>query len=364
MDKRARKHSYMRVISGTRIRSRLPTYRSSFFRNYAHAAAYNAGMLVDSAVYVDGRLTTATTLKEAYRVSREPGKFAWVTLQEPTEEEVVSVAEEFGLGKLAMEDAIEPHQRPKVERYGERLFAVLKPARYVEGLGSIEFSEIHAFVDADFIVTVLYGHDSTLGSVREEMESYPDRLRQGATTLLCEITSRVVEGYALVVEGLENDIDEVEAEVLGGNLRVSPRIHRFSREVIRFHQATKPLTGALERLTENGTEDLSPEERKYLRRVRDKVLRVTEQIEGFRDLLSSIIDVNLTMVGTLQNDQMQKLSAWGAILVVPTLIAGIFGMNFEEAWWINARYGFEGMVVLMVLISGLLYLGFKRSGWL
>ncbi len=321
-------------------------------------------MLVDSAVYADGRHTTATTLEEAYRVCREPGKFAWVTLQEPTEGEFASVAEEFGLDKLAVEEAIEPHQRPKVERYGERLFAVLKPARYVEGSGSIEFSEIHAFVEADVIVTVLYGRDATLGSVREDLESNPDRLRRGPTTILCEIMSRAVKGYALVIEGLENGIDEVEEEILEGNLGVSPRIHKLSREVIRFHQATKPLVGAVERLTESGTEDLDPEERKYLRRVRDKLLRVTEQIEGFRDLLSSIIDMNLTMVGTLQNDQMQKLSAWGAILVVPTLIAGIFGMNFEEAWWINAKYGFEAMVILMLLISGLLYLGFKRSGWL
>jgi magnesium transporter len=321
-------------------------------------------MLVDSAVYTDGRPTTATTLEEAYRVGREPGKFAWVTLQEPTEEEFASVAEQFGLDELAVRDASEPHQRPKIERYGERLFAVLKPARYVEGSGSIEFSEIRAFVEADFILAVLYGRDATLGSVREELESDPGRLRRGPTTILCEIMSRAVEGYALVVEGLENGIDEVEEEVLGGNLGVSPRIHRLSREVIRFHQATKPLAGAVERLIVSGAEDLYPEERKYLRRVRDKVLRVTEQIEGFRDLLSSIIDMNLTMVGTLQNDQMQKLSAWGAILVVPTLIAGIFGMNFEEAWWIQARYGFEGMVILMGLISGLLYLGFKRSGWL
>jgi magnesium transporter len=176
---------------------------------------------------------------------------------------------------------------------------------------------------------------------------------------------RVVEGYAPVVEGLENDLDEVEAEVLGGNAGSSVRIHELSREVIRFHQVTRPLAGALEQLTESGTAgDLDPEARKYLRHIRDRVLRVTERIEGFRDLLSSILDVNLTMVGIQQNDQMQRISAWGAILVVPTLIAGLFGMNFEEAWWIHAEYGFEAMIVLMVLISVLLYVNFKRSGWL
>ncbi len=322
-------------------------------------------MLVDNAVYVDGRPTTPVTLGEACRICREPGKFAWVALHEPAREEFVSAAGEFGLDEMAVEDAIGPHQRPKIERIGERLFVVLKSARYLEDAGRIEFGEIRAFVEPDFIVTVSYGNDPTLDSMRREMERDPDRLRRGPATVLYQIIHRVVEGYVPVVEGLENDLDEVEAEVLGGNAGTSGRIHELSREVIRFHQATKPLAGALEQLIESGiADDLDPETSKYLRRIRDRVLRVTEQIEGFRDLLSSILDVNLTMVGTQQNDQMQRISAWGAILIVPTLIAGIFGMNFEEAWWIHAEYGFEAMMVLLVLISVLLYASFKRSGWL
>jgi len=322
-------------------------------------------MLVDSAVYANDHPTRPATLREAYRVCREPGKFAWVTLHEPSREEFVSVAGEFGLDEMAVEDAVEPHQRPKIERTGDRLFVVLKSARYLEDAGRIQFDEIHAFVEPDFIVTVLYGDDPTLDSVRREMEGDPGQLRRGPITVLCEIMHRVVEGYAPVVDGIENELDEVEAEVLGGNAGTSGRIHELSREVIRFHQATKPLAGALEQLVESGAaKDLDPEARKYLRRVRERVLRATERIEGFRDLLSSILDVNLTIVGTQQNDQMQRISAWGAILVVPTLIAGIFGMNFEEAWWIHAEYGFEAMLVLMILISVLLYVGFRRSGWL
>lgn len=302
---------------------------------------------------------------EACRACHEPGKFAWVTLHEPSREEFVSAAGEFGLDEMAVEDAVESHQRPKIEHTGDRLFVVLKSARYTEDAGRIEFGEIHAFVDPDFIVTVLYGEDPALDGLRGEMEGDPNRLRRGPATVLCEIMHRVVEGYAPVADGIENDLDEVEAEVLGSNAGSSGRIHELSREVIRFHQATKPLAGALEQLVESGaTNDLYPETRKYLRRLRDRVIHVTERIEGFRDLLSSILDVNLTMVGTQQNDQMQRISAWGAILVVPTLIAGIFGMNFEEAWWIHADYGFEAMMVLMVLISVLLYIGFRRSGWL
>jgi magnesium transporter len=325
-------------------------------------------MLVESAIYGNGHRTTSATLGEARRACREPGKFAWVILREPIREELVSVAREFGLDELVMKEAIEPGQRPKIERYGERLFAVLKSARYVEGAERIEFGEVHAFVEPDFIVTVLYGEDPALSSLQEKMEGEPERLRQGPSMVLYEIMYRVVEGYAPVIDGLENDLDEVEAEVLGGNTEVSSRVHTLSREVVRFHQATKPLAGALERLTESDTGDLDPEARRYLGHVRDRVLRTTEQIEGLRDLLSSLLDVNLAMLGVQQNDQMQKLSAWGAILIIPTLIAGIFGMNFEGRgpWeqFKQAGYGFEISVALIALICVALYVFFKRRDWL
>jgi magnesium transporter len=324
-------------------------------------------MLVECAVYADGRRISSATLEEACRACREPGKFAWVTLREPSREEFVSVVGEFGLDELVMEEAIEPGQRPKIERYGERLFVVLKSARYVEGAERIEFGEVHAFVEPDFIVTVLYGEDPTLSGFHKEMEGEPERLRRDPTTVLYEIMYRIVEGYAPVIDGLENDLDEVEAEVLGGNTGISSRVHALSREVVRFHQATKPLAGALERLVE-GAGDLDPEARRYLRRVHDRVLRTTEQVEGLRDLLSSLLDVNLAMLGVQQNDQMQKLSAWGAILIIPTLIAGIFGMNFEgRGPWEQlkqAGYGFEVSVLVMALICVALYVFFKRRDWL
>jgi magnesium transporter len=322
-------------------------------------------MLVDSAVYADGHRTVPRSLEEAYRSCQVPGKFAWVTLYEPTEEEFVSAAQEFQLHELAVDDAIQEHQRPKLERYGDFLFAVLKPARYLDDAERIEFGEIHVFVGKDFIITVRYGEDSALEEARRHMEGEPDRLRRGPTAVFYEIMHQIVEGYAPVVEGLENDIDEIEEEVFAGNTGASRRIHEISREIIRFHQGTKPLVGALERTTYSAADKL--EERKQLRRVQDRMLRVTEQIEGFRDLLSSIMDVNLTTIGVQQNDQMKKMSAWGAILIIPTLIAGIFGMNFENEQWQQFKsidHGFELSVAVMVLISALLYLRFKRSGWL
>jgi magnesium transporter len=324
-------------------------------------------MIVDSAVYAGGcRLTPSGSLGETYRSCQAPDRFAWVTLYEPTEKEFVSVAEEFQLHELAADDAIQDHQRPKLERYEDWLFAVLKPARYLEDTKKIQFGEIHAFVGENFIVTVRYGEGNALDEARRRMEGEPDRLRRGPNAVFYEIVRLVIEGYAPVVEGLENDIDEMEAEVFGGSVEVSRRIHEVSREIVRFHQATKPLVSSLERMTESEvTRD--PEERKQLRRVQDRVLRVTERIEGFRDLLSSITDVNLTTIGIQQNDQMQKISAWGAVLIVPTLIAGIFGMNFENSqwqWFKSIDHGFELSVAVMALISFLLYLWFKRSGYL
>ena len=324
-------------------------------------------MIVDSAVYAGGcRLTPSGSLGETYRSCQAPDRFAWVTLYEPTEKEFVSVAEELQLHELAADDAIQDQQRPKLERYEDWLFAVLKPARYLEDTKKIQFGEIHAFVGESFIVTVRYGEGNALDEARRRMEGEPDRLRRGPSAVFYEIVRLVIEGYAPVVEGLENDIDEMEAEVFGGSVEVSRRIHEVSREIVRFHQATKPLVGSLERMTESEvTRD--PEERKQLRRVQDRVLRVTERIEGFRDLLSSITDVNLTTIGIQQNDQMQKISAWGAVLIVPTLIAGIFGMNFENSqwqWFKSIDHGFELSVAMMALISFLLYLWFKRSGYL
>ncbi len=245
--------------------------------------------------------------------------------------------------EMAVDDTIRAHQRPKLERFGDCLFAVLKPARYLDDAKRIELAEIHAFLGENFIITVCHGDNSTLDEACRWMEGEPDQLQRGPSAVFQEIMCQVIERYAPVVEGLENDIDEIEAEVFEGNVEVSRRIHEVSREIIRFHQATKPLAGALERLAEGGANS-SHEERRHLRRVQDRVLRVTERIEGFRDLLSSIMDVNLTTIGVQQNDQMQKISAWGAVLIVPTLIAGIFGMNFENEQWQQFKsidHGFE-----------------------
>jgi magnesium transporter len=325
-------------------------------------------MIVDSAIYVDGHRDGSRPLKETRETCREKGGFAWIDLHEPTREEFDAVAGAFGLHELAVKDGLTAHQRPKVERYGETLFVVLKAARYVEEKEEVEFGEVHAFVGPDFVVTVRYGEANELVEVRQRAESEPKLLRRGPSAVLYAIMDRIVEDYGPVVEGLENDVDEIEVQVFEGNPGASPqvsrRIYELSREVIQFHQATQPLARALGRLTEAGAHGIDSEVRRYLREVQDRVLRVTERVQGFRDLLTNILNVNLTLIGINQNDQMKKVSSWAAVVIVPTLIASIYGMNFDYMPELHWRYGYLMTLCLMGLLSFVLYRNFKRVGWL
>jgi magnesium transporter len=321
-------------------------------------------VIVDNAIYVEGCRTTPGSLEGTHQASRKRDGFAWVGLYEPTAEEFELVTDEFDLHELAVEDAIKAHQRPKLERYGDSLFVVLKSARYLDDEETVEFGEIHAFLGPDFIVTVRHGAASELHDVRQQVEADPDRLSRGPAAILHAIMDHVVDDYGPVADGLRNDIEEIEAEVFGGNPGVSRRIYQLSREVIQFHRATQPLAGALEYLIENDGHGIDPEVRRYLRDVHDHVLRVTEQIEGFRELLSSILNVNLTLVSVNQNDEVKKISAWAAILIIPTIITGIYGMNFDHMPELAWTFGYPFALSLMVALCALLYWRFKRSGWL
>ena len=320
-------------------------------------------MIVDSAIYVDGHRSPSRSLDEVQETYRDGG-FAWIGLYEPTREEFDSVAGEFKLHELAVKDALKAHQRPKVERYGETLFVVLKAARYVEEKEAVEFGEVHAFVGPDFVVTVRYGEANELVELRKRAEGEPNLLRRGPSAVLYGIMDRIVEDYVPVVEGLENDIDEIEVEVFENKPDVSKRIYELFREVIQFHQATHPLAGALERLTVVEAHEIDPEVRRYLRDVQDRVLRVTERTQGFRELLTNILSVNLTLMSVNQNDQTKKISAWAAIVVAPTLIAGIYGMNFDYMPELHWRYGYLLALSMMALIAFALYRNFKWAGWL
>jgi magnesium transporter len=337
-------------------------------------------MIVDNAIYVDGRRAEEPeSLQETYEAVRERRGLAWIGLYKPTEEEFASVAEEFGLHPLAVEDAIKAHQRPKIERYGNTLFVVLRPARYIDESETVDFGEIHVFVGEDFVITVRHGEAPALGEVRRRMEADPKLLRRGPEAILYAILDRVVDGYVPVVRGLENDIDEIEVEVFSGNAGVSRRIYELSREVIEFQRAIKPLPGILGRLIAGFEKyNVDPELQRYLRDVQDHAIRVVEQVDGFRDLLQNILSVNLTLVGLQQNEEVKalteasieqnnevkKISAWAAILFAPTLVGTVYGMNFDYMPELHWVLGYPFALVLMLLVSVSLYAIFKRRGWL
>ena len=290
---------------------------------------------------------------------------AWIALYKPTEEEFGSVAGEFGLHPLAAEDPIKAPVRTKLEHYEGTLFLVLKAARYLDESETVEFGEVDAFVGENFVVTVLRGEPAALDAVRERLEGDPELLRRGPEAILYAIVERVVDGYAPVVAGLENDIDEIETEVFSGNAGVSRRIYELSREVIEFQRATEPLPAILDRLISGGEAlEVDAELQKYLHLVQDHALRITERVEGFRQLLQNILSVNLTGASIAQNDQVKKISAWAAILFAPTLIGTVYGMNFDYMPELHWALGYPFAMVLMVMVSVTLYLVFKRRGWL
>jgi magnesium transporter len=346
------------------------------------AAAPVEQSVVAAAIYRDGRrVDSPLTVAEAAprRLADQPGTMAWIGLYRPAEAQLLAVAEEFGLHELAVEDAIVAHQRPKLERYGDTLFVVLRAARYLDEVEEVEFGEIHVFVGSNFVLTVRHSQAPDLAAVRRRMESDPDLLRLGPEAVLYAILDGVVDGYAPVVAGLQNDIDEIETEVFGGDPKVSRRIYELSREVIEFQRATSPLLGILDGLMAGFEKYETDEElQRYLRDVADHATTVAERVDGFRQMLADILTVNATLVSQAQNEEIKnlteasydqneeikKVSAWAAILFAPTLIGTVYGMNFKRMPELGWVFGYPFALTLMLLVSLTLYAIFKRRGWL
>ena len=327
-------------------------------------------MITDSVIYVDGERTEPLGLEGIRHTSHERDGFSWIGLVEPDDKELASVAREFGLPEKAVQDAVKAHHRPRLDHYGETFFVVLRTARYLDQEERVEFGEIHVFLGSDYVVTARHGEASSLEGVRQELERQTGFLGKGTGAVLWAVVDRVVDGYDPVIDGLENDVDEIEEQVFGGDADVSRRIYELSREVLEFRRAAQPLAKVLERLT-GESHGVDREILRRMRGVNDHVLRVTERVDGFRELLSNILSVNLTIVSVQQNAamqrqnrQVQKISAWAAILAVPTLISGVYGMNFRYMPELDSILRYPYALALMAAISSLLYIGFKRAGWL
>ena len=322
-------------------------------------------MIVDCATYEDGRRVGGTlTLEEAGEVARDEGRFVWLGVVEPEAEEFEAIAERFGLHELAVEDAVKAHQRPKVELYDDTLFVVVKTAGYVDSEEVIEIGEVMLFVHRSFLVTVRHGKGD-LAPVRERIEKRPEFLRQGPAMALYAVLDYCVDGYEVAARGVDVDIQQVELQVFSDDgENPTERIYKLEREVLDFGRAVLPLSTAVDEIARGQYEMVPDDLHEYFRDVHDHLRRVSGEIAGFRDLLGSALHANLTQVSVRQNEDMRKISAWVAILAVPTMVAGIYGMNFEHMPELQWRFGYPTVLVLIAVACLLLYRRFRQAGWL
>ncbi|MGG7464003.1 MULTISPECIES: magnesium/cobalt transporter CorA [unclassified Plantibacter] len=337
--------------------------------------------IVNARVYSQGACTaTLTSLTDTYdALDATPGGVAWIGLYRPDEAELASLAAEFGLHPLAVEDAITAHQRPKIERYDDVLFVVLRAATYIDESETVDFGELHVFVGPNFVITLRHAESPDLAHVRSRMEQEPELLASGPQAILYAIIDAVVDDYGPVVAGLANDIDEIETQVFDGDSFVSRRIYELLREVIAFERATHPLSDVVDALG-HGSEKygVADELRRSLRDVADHLTSVNQRVDAYRELLRDILTVDGTLVTQRQNEEMakmtaaslkqgdevKKISSWAAILFGPTLIAGIYGMNFRDMPELNWWFGYPMAICMMAATSFILYKIFKRRNWL
>jgi magnesium transporter len=321
-------------------------------------------MIVDCAVYQDGRRRPGELpLDHACEASHGTNAFVWIGLYEPSEEEFDAVRREFDLHELAVEDAIKAHQRPKLEVYGDTLLVVLKPARDAGG-AILEFGEILIFIGDDFLITVRHG-EAALHDVRLRTEERPDLLRCGPGAALYAIVDRIVDDYQPVIDALDHGVQQVEHEVFSESAgNPAEDIYRLKREVLHLHSAVAPLADPLDRLARGRHEVIHADIQPYFRDAHDHLLRTIQQVESYRDLLTSVLTANLSQVTVRQNEDMRRISAWAAIIAVPTAIAGLYGMNFHHMPELDWSLGYPLTLALIGLACIVLYRYFRRIGWL
>ena len=333
--------------------------------------------VIDNVVYVDGRpVAHPTDLHTTVGVMNETGGMGWLGLYRPGEGELEAVTREFGLHPLAVEDTLKGHQRPKLDRYDEHLFVVLRPARYLDEVEEVEFGEIHIYAGANYAVTVRRAEAPQLSRVRDRLQHAPDLLAAGPAAVLYAIIDQVVDEYFPVIDGLQNDIDEIDDQLFQGNLEVSRRIYQLSREVIDFQRAVAPLPEVLEQLRRTVRRmGLDKAHAKALDAnlvdVIDHAIRCAERVASFRALLSNALSLSSTLAsqrateaGLAQNEQMKRISSWAAILFTPSLIGAVYGMNFDDMPELHWTLGYPFALGLMASAALGLYLVFKKNKWL
>ncbi|MGW8377672.1 magnesium/cobalt transporter CorA [Streptomyces sp. ODS28] len=334
--------------------------------------------VVNSVAYVDGVRQEAPDADaspgDAVKRMRECGEgFVWIGLHDPGEQEFAEIAELLGLHPLAVEHALHGHQRPKLEHYDDMLLAVFKTVRYCEhteltaSSEVVDTGEVAVFLGPDYVITVRHGGHGSLGPLREELESRPEQLAKGPAAVLHAIADQIVDDYVVVADSFQDDLDRVESEVFaresvsGGD---PGRIYQLKRELLELKRAVAPLDRPLHTLAGRTLSLVDSEIQRYFRDVADHLARVSEQIASFDELLNSILQANLAQMSVAQNESMRKITSWAAIIAVPTMVCGVYGMNFDHMPELHWRYGYPLALLVIAVICGALYRGFRRNGWL
>jgi magnesium transporter len=324
-------------------------------------------MIVDCAHYRDGRRQHEGSMspEDAAAICRSEPGFVWAGMVEPSPEELAQMQETFGLHELAVEDAQSFHLRPKIEQYESDVsFVVLRTARYVDEREEIEFGEISVFISPSFVITVRQGAASDLHGARLRLEQRPALLEEGSGAVLWAILDKVVDDYAPVVEELERDIDQVEHTVFSGTTAPTQRIYLLRREVSDFYRAVHPLLSPVDALERGQMPHVTPALRQYFRDISDHLKLVNEEVAAQRDLLTTVLEANMAVISVEQNEVVRKISAWAAIITVPTFIASFYGMNFNHMPELRWPVAYPIVVGLMVVAAVALYASFKRAHWL
>jgi magnesium transporter len=324
------------------------------------------GGVVKCAAYAGGQPVGDVRIEDVSEVLRQQDRFVWIGLQEPDEPLLRLVQQEFGLHDLAIEDALRAHQRPKVEQYGDSLFVVLRTVHADRDHDVIDWGETHIFVGPRYVVSVRHGRSLSYSDVRARCESAPGLLGKGPGFVLYALMDFIVDQYFPVVDALEAALDGIEEEIFGRGFKrdTTERIYRLKRELVDVKRAVSPLVDVCNRLMRFDLPLIAEDTRLYFRDVYDHVVRINDMVDSARELLTTALEANLSLISVSQNDAMKQLAGWAAIIAVPTMIAGVYGMNFRHMPELDWPLGYPVVMLLMIGLCGLLYLRFRRAGWL
>jgi magnesium transporter len=324
------------------------------------------GGIVNCAAYAGGRRVADVRIEDISEVLKEPDRFLWIGLHEPAEDLLRKVQQEFGLHDLAVEDALRAHQRPKLEIYGDSLFIVLRTAQLNREARRIDFGETHFFVGPRYIVSVRHGASLSYAEVRARCEATPHLLDKGPGFVLHALMDFIVDQYFPIVDTLEDDLQALEKEIFveAFSRETTTRIYHLQRDLVEVKRAVSPLVDICNRLIRFDIQLIPEDTRPYFRDVYDHVIRINEMVDTLRELLTTALEANLSLVAVAHNEVMKKLTGWAAIIAVPTMVAGIYGMNFKFMPELDWRFGYPLVMAVTFGICGLLYVRFKRAGWL